>query len=211
MSNFPQHQGTLFLGVMTLVPTAKYTTETSTPSRRRWSICFFFFPSVPRLFTTNIPEKCYFGVFSKCGCYCCSNNSSKPLWGRHSRTLEIGEVELSPIFKHQRWRRYRPKVTGNFKFCGTHPYDKKKQGEKRFPSQFHRWNFFQNFTKIGISTDKHGLVSAQWLILTWFWHDFVLRFGSPSVAYLILVYRSQKKYSDCILFPKPWWSRPKSF
>ena len=43
MSNFPQHQGTLFLGVMTLVPTAKYTTETSTPSRRRWSICFFFF------------------------------------------------------------------------------------------------------------------------------------------------------------------------
>ena len=59
--NFPQHQGTFFLGVMNLVPTTKYTPETST-SRRRWWWIYLFFLSVPRLFTTNNPKNDVFQV-----------------------------------------------------------------------------------------------------------------------------------------------------
>ena len=49
-------------------------------------------------------------------------------------------------------------VTRSFHFREIHQHDLKKQGGKRFPSQFHRSNFIQNFTKNEISIDFHGLV-----------------------------------------------------
>ena len=63
-------------------------------------------------------------------------------------------------------------VTRSFHFREIHPHDLKKQGGKRFPSQFHRSNFIQNFTKNEISVDIFGF-SAQWSILGWFVSDFL--------------------------------------
>ena len=67
MSNFPQHQGTLFLGVMNL----SIVRQPNTPRKRALLAegegddgFFFFLASVPRLFTTNIPGGffCFFFV-----------------------------------------------------------------------------------------------------------------------------------------------------
>ena len=136
--DFPQHQYTLFLGVLNLVPTLKNTPGTSTSSRSWWWI--FFFASVLWLLTTNIPETWYSPIVG-------GAISASHFRGRHSRALEIHEVELSTIFfLMKKWWRCRPKtesrdVTGSCYFCETDPHDLKKQGGKRFPSQFHRSNF----------------------------------------------------------------------
>ena len=153
MSHFPQHQGTLFLGVMNLVPATKYTSETSTSSRRWYQMVdFFFLLSVPRLFTTNIPEKCY-GVFSNCGWY----YFNKPFlraafespWDLRRRTFSDLKEKKWLIGRKPspgRHREFRHLWNPSIRF-----YKKlknvscKKQGGKRFPSQFHRSNFFQNF------------------------------------------------------------------
>ena len=104
---------TNFLGV-NLVPTTKYTPETSTSSRRRWR----FWGGV-LVFTTNIrTQKCYFPNVG-------GTILTSHVWGRHSWALKIREFELPPIFdslRKEKWRRYRPKTEsgtsqGSFENC----------------------------------------------------------------------------------------------
>ena len=87
---------------------------------------------------------------------------------RHSRALEIHEVELFLVKKKKTEIQAKNRVRdlkGSF-FSETHPYNIKKQGGKRFPSQFYRLNFIQNFTKNEISTEEscsylHGRVVGK--------------------------------------------------
>ena len=196
MSNFPQHQGTLFLGVMNLVPTTKCTTETSTSSRRWWWISFFL-RSV-RVFGTNIPEKCYFPNVG--GIVLTSHFEGgirEPLRFARSNFFRF-EKKKEKMTKIQAKNRVRD-VTGSFEICETHPIDIKKQGGKRFPSQFHRSNFVQNCTKNEMSTDIHGLVHNGR-----FWADF----GQICVAFWVTIrnlldfsHRGLDFFPDYILFP----------
>ena len=151
--NFPQHQATLFLGAVNFVPTTKYTPETSTPSRRWW---WFFFG---RCSLSSYEQNSTKMVFSDCG-WCCFNKeflraAFECPWDSRGRTF-------SPFLKNEKWRRYGQKaesVMSHGVSIFVKPTQKiKKQGGKRFPSQFHRSNFVQNFTKNDISTDIHGLV-----------------------------------------------------
>ena len=127
-------------------------------------------------------------IFSKCGWYCGTILTSN-FWGRHSRALEIREVELSPLEKVKRindedtGQKPSPARDREFRNLWNPPIRFIKQGGKRFPSQFHRSNFFQNFTK----NDRYSWFSAQWSILSWFWPEYVMRFGWPSVTYFNLV------------------------
>ena len=74
------------------------------------------------------------------------------------------------------------------------------QGGKRFPSQYHRSNFFQNFTKNETSTDIHGF----WCTMV----DFALilaRFGDAFRVTIrnLLDFSIEVSISfpGCILFP----------
>ena len=126
-------------------PTTKNAPRKRTP-RTEGHGGFFFFFSVLWLLTTNIQKKGYFPIVG--GAILTSH-----FWGQHSRALEIHEDELSPIFrKKDKWRRQRPKnesgTSHEFPFLWNPPTRfKKKQGGNRFPSQFYRLNFIQNFTK----------------------------------------------------------------
>ena len=75
-----------------------------------------------------------------------------------------------------------------------------QQGGKRFPSQFHRSNFFLNFTK----TDIHGLVHNEWSILSWFWPEFCDAFWviiRDSLAFSIDVSKKKIPTISCSLSP----------
>ena len=166
------------------LPTTKHTPETNTSSRRWW--CFFSFGSV--LLTPYVQNTRKL-TFSNCGwCYFQSH-----FRGRHSKVLEVQGVELSPIFRRTKKmtkieaeNRVR-NVTRCLHFRETHPHDYfKKTGRETLPlaipqvelhSQLHEKRNF----------DRCSWFSAQQSILSWFWPDFVIRFGWPSITYLILV------------------------
>ena len=59
--------------------------------------------------------------------------------------LDVHLKKKDKMTKIQAKNRVRDVTAGILEICETHRSDLKKQGEKRFPSQFHRSNFFSEF------------------------------------------------------------------
>ena len=145
-------------------------------------------------------------LFSKCGWY----YFTLELFLRAAfRALEIREVELSPILrKKKKWQRYRPKIEsgtsqGVSKFVKpTDELEKKQSGKRSLSLAVPQVELLSEFYEKR-NIDRYWWFSAQWSILSWFWPDFVLRLGWPSVTYLILVQKSRFFFpsTSCSLSP----------
>ena len=152
--NFPQHQGTLFSGWW----------QPNTPQKRaplaEGDIKYIYIYSGVLVYFLRVFFDSWRPIYQKKMVF--SNRGwcyfNKPLlraafespWDWRGRTFSdfFLNEKLTKIEAKNRVRN----VTRTFHFREIHPHDLKKQGGKRFPSQFHRSNFIQNFTKNEFST-----------------------------------------------------------
>ena len=105
---FPSTNEHFFSGVMNLVPTTKYTPETSTSSRT-WCLFLFFW-----VFLDSIRPIYPKMILSKCGRY----YFNKPfLRAAFESRCDSGGLIFSDSQNRDRV------VTGSFEFCQSHPYD----------------------------------------------------------------------------------------
>ena len=140
--------------------------------------CFFFL-RVPRLFTTNIPGKCYFpNAFG-------TNLTRRFFLGRHSTALESRWDSRGRTFSDyvKKWRRYRNKKPSpgrhrDFRILTNPPVRFKKTWRETLTLAIPQVELLTElYAKRNL--ERYSWFCAQWSILSWFWEDFVMRFGWP--------------------------------
>ena len=149
--------------------------------------CFLFSESSSTLYDqylTNIPEKSYFpnvgGTIFTCQAIF-EGGIREPLRFARSNFLRF----IKKWKNEDTGQKRSPGRHREFRILWNPPIRLKKMTGNASPHNSTGRTSFRILRKRNF--DRYSWFSAQWSILSWFWPDFAMRFGWPSVTCLILV------------------------